>query len=92
MNFGQALDSLRLGSRLQRDGWNGRGLWIELQVPDAHSKMTLPYLFLNYPGGNVPSDRPGCAVTAASQYAEGARVPWVASQTDILSNDWRILL
>jgi len=74
MNFGDALEQLRLGHKLAREGWNGKGMWIELQVPDEHSRMTLPYLYLNYPldAKNTP----------------GARVPWLASQTDILAFDW----
>lgn len=52
MTFGMALSRLRMGKKLQRDGWNGKGLWIELQKPDANSKMTEPYLYLNYPAGN----------------------------------------
>ncbi len=90
MDFGAALQELKRGNKVARSGWNGKGLWIELQTPDVHSKMTLPYIYLNYPGGNVPSDAPGCAVTAASPYPEGARVPWLASQTDILADDWSI--
>jgi hypothetical protein len=40
MNFGQALESLKLGSKVSREGWNGKGLWVELQRPDNNSKMT----------------------------------------------------
>ena len=75
MNFGQALEALKHGGRAARTGWNGAGMWLELQVPDAHSKMTLPYVYLNYPVGS-------------KAYPEGARVPWLASQTDILAEDW----
>lgn len=49
LSFSRALELLKVGARLQRDGWNGKGMWIEVQWPDANSKMTLPYLFLNYP-------------------------------------------
>lgn len=49
LSFGMALSQLRAGKKLQRDGWNGKGLWVELQKPDAHSKMTMPYIYLNYP-------------------------------------------
>lgn len=77
MNFGQAIEALKHGSKVGRDGWNGKGLWLELQRPDAHSKMTLPYVFLNYP--------------ADAQNTPGARVPWLASQTDMLAEDWTIV-
>lgn len=77
MDIGLAIATLRKGSKVQRLGWNGKGMWLELQVPDAHSKMTLPYIYLNYPAGDV--------------YPEGARVPWLASQTDILADDWQLV-
>ena len=76
-DFGDALRALKSGKKVARSGWNGKGLWIEMQWPDLHSKMTLPYLYLNYPTDamNTP----------------GARVPWLASQTDMLAEDWVIL-
>ena len=46
MNFGQALSFLNQGEKVQRLGWNGKGMWIALQVPDEHSKMSLPYLYM----------------------------------------------
>ena len=72
--FGRALESLKTGKKAGRAGWNGKGLWLELQVPDEHSKMTLPYICLCY-----PDDAP---------YTPGARVPWVPTQTDMLIDDW----
>lgn len=46
MDFGAALAVLRQGGRVARSGWNGKGMWLELQVPDEYSKMTLPYVFM----------------------------------------------
>lgn len=77
MDFGLALVAVKAGGKIARSGWNGKGLWVELQVPDAHSKMTLPYLYLNYPTDAVNTP--------------GARVPWLASQTDILAEDWEVV-
>jgi Protein of unknown function (DUF2829) len=45
-DFGEALDRLRAGQKVTRPGWNGKGMWLALQVPDAHSKMTLPYIYM----------------------------------------------
>ncbi len=73
-DMGVALAVLKNGGKVTRSGWNGKGLWLELQVPDEHSKMTLPYIYINYP--NDAKNTPG------------ARVPWMASQTDILADDW----
>jgi len=67
-DFGWAIRRLKNGFRVQRLGWNGKGMYLELQIPDAHSKMTLPYIYMFT--------------------AQGDRVPWLASQTDMLSNDW----
>lgn len=77
MNFGDAIAALKSGKKVTREGWNGKGLWLELQVPDAHSKMTLPYVYMNYPADalNTPN----------------ARVPWLASQTDMLAEDWNLV-
>jgi len=77
MNFGNALEAVKHGEKAARAGWNGKGMWIELQRPDLHSKMTLPYLYLNYLKDSVNTP--------------GARVPWLASQTDILAEDWALL-
>jgi hypothetical protein len=77
MTFGEAISALKEGKRVSRTGWNGKGMWLELQVPDAHSKMTLPYIYLNYPNDSL--------------HTPGARVPWLASQTDMLAEDWGIV-
>lgn len=81
-DFGWALSMLKAGKKVARNGWNGKGLSIEMQVPDEHSKMTLPYLFLNYP--SIPASD-----TAPANHIN-AKVPWLASQTDMLAEDWEI--
>lgn len=77
MHFGAALQELERGHKMQRAGWNGSGLWLELQKPDANSKMTQPYIFLCYPED--------------AKTTPGARVPWTPSQTDMLAKDWQIV-
>lgn len=83
MDFGIALTELKAGGKVARAGWNGKGLCLELQRPDAHSKMTLPYIFMSYP--STPASE-----TAPSNHIN-ARVPWLASQTDMLAEDWVIV-
>jgi hypothetical protein len=68
MNFGYAIDRLKMRGKVSRAGWNGKGMWLELQVPDAHSKMSLPYIYM--------------------KTADDKLVPWLASQTDVLAEDW----
>lgn len=45
-DFGDALHMLREGYKVSRHGWNGKGMCIELQVPDANSKMQRPYIYI----------------------------------------------
>lgn len=52
-DFGVALGELRGGARVSRQGWNGKGMYIEMQVPDENSKMSLPYLFMRTVDGNL---------------------------------------
>ena len=77
MDFGEAIRSLKKGKRMARKGWNGKGIFIELQVPDTHSKMTHPYIYINTTG--LQTDNPD---------APKSLVPWLASQTDMLAEDW----
>ncbi len=72
MNFGEAIDAMKQGEKVRRAGWNGKGMFLALQVPDEHSKMSLPYIFMK---------------TACDN-----NVPWLASQTDMLSDDWQIIV
>ena len=54
MTFGQAIEALKAGKKVSRKGWNGKGMYIQLQVPDEHSKMTSPYLYVESRFGCVP--------------------------------------
>ncbi len=71
MDFGGALDQLKDGNKVARKGWNGKGMYLELQLPTEMSKMTLPYVYM--------------------KTAQGDLVPWLASQTDVLSEDWIVI-
>lgn len=54
-SFEDALSSLKKGHIVSRAGWNGKGQYVKLQVPDASSKMTQPYMYLkNAQQGIVP--------------------------------------
>lgn len=51
-DFGWAIRMLKQGKRVYRENWNGKDLYIELQLPDANSANTLPYIYLTYPQGD----------------------------------------
>ena len=80
MNFGQAIEALKSGKKVAHEGWNGKGMHLEIQRPDEHSKMTHPYIFIDTTG--LQTDSPD---------APKDRVPWLASQTDMLAEDWYVL-
>lgn len=68
MTFGNAIDRLKVGERVFRENWNGRGQWLHLHIPDEDSKMTLPYIYI--------------------KTVQGDLIPWLASQADMLADDW----
>ena len=80
MDFGQALIELKNGNKVKRKGWNGDGIFLALQVPDKNSKMTQPYIYIDTLG--LKTNNPN---------APKGRVPWLASQTDILTEDWEVI-
>ena len=70
MDFGDVIKTMKMNGskRFAREGWNGKNMYIELQLPDKGSKMTLPYIYI--------------------RTVQGDYVPWLASQTDMLADDW----
>lgn len=77
MNFGEAIEQMKIGSPVCRAGWNGKGIFIKLQRPDEHSKMTHPYIYIDTTG-----------LATSNPAAPKVVVPWLASQTDMLAEDW----
>jgi len=70
-----AIDKMRQGKFMRRAGWNGKDYRIGLQLRDAGSANTEPYVYMLVPG---PS-------------GELFRVPWTCSQTDLLAHDWDVV-
>jgi hypothetical protein len=52
-NFGWALAMLKEGKKVTRTGWNGKGMWLALQIPDANSKMQRPYIYISTAQGEL---------------------------------------
>jgi hypothetical protein len=81
-DFGRALELLKAGHKVARKGWNDKGIYLELQKPDEHSKMTLPYIYIVTT--KLVTDNPD---VPKGIMVRGV-VPWLASQTDMLAEDW----
>ena len=81
MTFGLAIEALKMGHKVARKGWKGKGIFIELQTPTEQSKMTRPYIYIDTTG--LQRDNP---------HAPRSLVPWLASQTDMLAEDWVVVV
>ncbi len=84
MTFSEALDALKAGDCVQRAGWNGKGMFVFL-VPGSHFTVNRPPLLGIFPEG-TPIDY---HAHIDMRTADGKIVPWLASQTDLLAEDWR---
>lgn len=84
-NFEWALQKLKEGFRVARKGWNGKGMFIYL-VPGSQFTVNRAPLLGIYSEGTEIQYRPHIDMKTA----DGECVPWVASQSDLLSDDWGI--
>jgi len=89
MNFGQAIEVLKAGGKVARQGWNGKGMWLIL-IPG--STVTLRP---ESPYGKALPDLIECEIlphidmwTVNAQGRKAMLPGWLASQTDMLSEDW----
>lgn len=83
MEFGDAIKLLKQGKRLQREGWNGKNQYIELAG-------SISYMNSNGDIINVNHDAIGNNAIAFVG-TSGVQLGWLASQADMLANDWRIV-
>lgn len=86
MNFETALGHIKTGRKVFRSGWNGTGMFVYL-VPASTFKVDRRPLLGIHPRGfevnyNAHIDM---------RCADGTYVPWLASQGDLLSDDWAII-
>lgn len=82
MNFESALSLLKGGRRIARSGWNGKGMWVAL-VEDWFGQVSGSAAV-----GALPPEATGTYPFIVMLTADKRLVPWLASQTDILANDW----
>ena len=79
MTFGAAVEALKAGQKVARTGWNGKGMWIGLPSE----------------GGEFIREACGTTMTyrdyIVMKTVDDQLVPWTASQTDVLAEDWEIV-
>lgn len=86
MNFGNALEALKNGEKVSREGWNGKGMFLFL-VPGSRFQVDRPPLLGIYPEGTEISYH----AHVDMKTAQGDVVPWLCSQTDMLADDWGVV-
>lgn len=99
-SFGQAIGSLKNGFLVRRQGWNGKGMFLFMRPADMLSDdfivdtvKSLPYNFKQWVK-NHPNERKERFFTQyiCMKAADGSVVNgWLASQTDMLSDDWELV-
>ena len=86
LNFGQAIEALKQGKKVARAGWKGKGMFLFL-VPGSTFKVNRAPLLGIYPEGTEVNY---CS-HIDMKTADDKVVPWLASQTDVLAEDWDIV-
>jgi hypothetical protein len=91
MTFGFAIEALKKGFKVSRKGWNGKGmyLWLKAAVTIKSDWCKDPMLkeIVDANGGEAEAFGTICMKTADNKILSG----WLASQTDVLSEDWVII-
>lgn len=82
-DFGYALQVLKNGGLVAREGWNGKGMFLFL-VPGSHFEVNRAPLLGIFPAGTPIDYLPHIDMKTA----QGTIVPWLASQSDVLAEDW----
>ena len=83
MSFGLAIEALKKGHKVSRTGWNGKGMFLFL-VQGSTFKVNRPPLLGIYPEGTEIQYHAHIDMKTADNQV----VPWLASQTDMLADDW----
>jgi hypothetical protein len=80
MIFGEAIAALKAGKKVCRTGWNGKGMWLFL-VADWDFQV----------GENNSIENLELLPFICMKTADDKLVPWLASQTDVLAEDWMVV-
>lgn len=87
-DFSAALHALKDGRRVARAGWNGKGMWLKL-VPAESYDVGCRVILDEGAQANDPNT-PALLPWIGMKTADNKFVPWLASQTDMLAEDWTI--
>jgi hypothetical protein len=86
MDFSEALIMVKAGHKIARKGWNGKDMFLFL-APGSVFKVNRHPLLGIYPEGTEIEYHAHIDMKTAQGYV----VPWLASQPDLLTNDWEVV-
>lgn len=95
MSFGHAVVALKAGHKVARGGWNGKGMWLYLVPANAYPAQT-DAAKTYWKGKGTGETLEGIPLVPYGAYiamktAQENVVPWLASQTDVLADDWCVV-
>ena len=95
MNFGKAIEALKEGKLVARDGWNGKGMFVMKQIPAEIGLDIIPRMqSVQQSAKDILINR-GTTLKYENQMLiiklDGTADSWVASSSDIFAEDWTIL-
>lgn len=83
MNFGMAIEAAKKGYKIAREGWNGKNQHVELATGISYKDPS---------GGVVNAEHEAIGNKAfAFVGTSGVQMGWLASQADMLADDWMII-
>lgn len=91
MTFGLAIEALKQGKKVARAGWNGKGMWLVLVPgrPAVEFTEGSPYMQAGLTHGEI---LPHIDMWTVNAEGRRAMLPgWLASQTDMLAEDWTLV-
>lgn len=89
MNFGLAIEAAKKGAKITRRGWNGKGMWVVYRTgyPDGIPCNKNTADAVGIPEGSLFKVRPYLQMKCV----DGSFQMWLASQSDILADDWEVV-
>lgn len=96
LSFGHAIAALKAGKKVARAGWNGKGMWLYLVPANEYPAQTEAAKKYWSGVACIGEDAHGNVLVPYGPYiamktAQDNVVPWLASQTDVLADDWQIV-
>ena len=94
-NFGQAIEAMKQGKRVARAGWNGKGMFVFMQVPSQIPAEVVPKMQSLPQAVKDEFAKRGGGISYQNQlaivYPDNSIYGWLASPSDCLETDWCIL-